>query len=112
MSKLFSTYCQSSKCLLFIHSTSLKSQQNDNGNIIVETVISSMLLVCLFSQVPLPSLAFASFLLTELMNVWGGSGKEWGDAHWSSGPALEGFSECRQHSCRDCWVEVGSLDKP
>lgn len=81
----------------------------------VETIISPVLSVCLFSQVPFPSLAFTSFLLTKLMNLWGGCGKEWGLQVIQAGPAdrvLEGSSGCRRQSCRDSWVEMDSLDKP
>ena len=79
----------------------------------VETITSPVLSVCLFSQVPFPSLAFTSFLLTKLMNMWGGCGKEWGLQVIQAGPeVLEGSSGHRRPSCRDSWVEMGSLDKP
>lgn len=45
--------------------------------------------VGVFSQVPFPSLAFACFLLTKLMNMWGSSGKKWGLQVIQVGPATE-----------------------
>lgn len=57
----------------------------------VETIISSVLLV--FSQMPFPSLAFACFLLTKLMNMWGSGGKKWGLQMIQAGPVTENWRD-------------------
>lgn len=53
-------------------------------------MISPVLLICFFSQVPFHSLTFTSFLLTKLMNMWEGNGKKWGLHVIQAGPARQG----------------------
>lgn len=49
--------------------------------------------MCLFSQVPFPSLAFACFLLTKLMNMCGGNGKKWRLQVIQAGLATESWED-------------------
>ena len=86
----------------------------------VETVISPVLLVC-FLRCFFPSLVFTSFLLTKLINMWGGGPpvEGWGwdrgyksNSSWSTYREPEGFGERRPQDCRNSWVEVDSLAKP
>lgn len=73
-------------------------------------MISPVLLVCLFSQVPFHSLTFTSFLLTKLMNMWEGNGKKWELRVIQAGPAQRDWRDFQ--NCRDSWVEGDLLDKP
>lgn len=47
---------------------------------------------CVFSGA-FPSLAFACFLLTKLMSMWGSGGKKWGLQVIQAGPATESWRD-------------------
>lgn len=120
MSKLFSKYCPS-RNVYIVHSCNLFEVLVAwlwKYLVHVETIISPVLLVCLFSQVPFPSPGFPFFPADKVDEHVGEAGvggcksnSSW-SAHGELEGLLEGLSECRQQACRDSWVEVGSLDKP